>query len=118
MLISESITATIGWNPGPKDLLLIAGETADRTAIETVLRSLPSTSRGQVFIEVATVEDVGILDTPGRVVVCWLVRERGQSLRRSIDAWLSEMLPVDFSREHRVYSWVAADGVARALSSE
>jgi len=49
--------------------------------------------------------------------VCWLDRSRGQQLRRSVDAWLSEMLPVSGVEEHTVYAWIAADGAARSLSS-
>jgi NADPH-dependent ferric siderophore reductase len=113
-----SLTATIAWNPAATDRLLIAGDERALPAIETLLATLPSNSRGQVFIEVGAAVDVRVLVTPGRVVLCWLVRERGQSLRRSVDAWLSEMLPTDITREHTIYSWIAADGPARVLSSD
>jgi hypothetical protein len=49
--------------------------------------------------------------------VCWLLRERGQSVTRSVDAWLSEMLPVSAFGESTVYAWVADQGPARLLSS-
>ena len=39
-------------------------------------------------------------------------------LRRSLDAWLSEMLPVSAFGSSSVYSWVAADGPARLLTSD
>ncbi|MES2093895.1 MAG: SIP domain-containing protein [Actinomycetota bacterium] len=115
---SASNTASIAWNPAPTDRLLIAGDERSLPAIVTLLATLPADSRGQVFVEVDASDDVGVLVTPGRVVVCWLVRERGQSLRRSVDAWLSEMLPTDLAREHTIYSWIAADGPARVLSSD
>lgn len=118
MLIPDSLSASISWNPGTKDRLLIAGDESALPAIQTLLATLPANTRGQVFVEVEHSCDVGVLGAPGRVVICWLVRERGQSLRRSVDAWLSEMLPTDLAREHTIYSWIAADGPARMLSSD
>ena len=118
MATSDSLTASIAWNPGTKDRLLIAGDESSLPAIQTLLATLPTGARGQVFVEVDTPDAVGRLLAPGRVAVCWLVRDRGQSLRRSIDAWLSEMLPTDISQEHTVYAWIVADGAARSLSSD
>jgi hypothetical protein len=46
------------------------------------------------------------------------VRDRGQQLRRSVDAWLAEMLPVSAFGESSVYAWIAADGPARLLTSD
>jgi hypothetical protein len=54
----------------------------------------------------------------GRFSVSWLVRDRGQALRRSLDGWLAEMLPVSAFGSSNVYSWVAADGPARLLTSD
>ena len=50
-------------------------------------------------------------------MVCWVVRDRGQSLSRSVDAWLSEMLPVDGLQEHTVYAWISSHGPAATLTS-
>lgn len=118
MASPDSLTASIAWNPATTDRLLIAGDERAIPAIETLLATLPSNARGQVFVEVEAADDVRLLAAPGRVVVCWLVRERGRSLRRSVDAWLSEMLPTDITRERTIYSWIAADGPARVLSSD
>lgn len=118
MFIPDSLTASIAWNPGAKDRLLIAGDESALPAIQTLLATLPTNARGQVFVEVECPSDVAVLGAPGRVVICWLVRERGQSLRRSVNAWLSEMLPTDIAQEHTIYSWIAADGPARVLSSD
>ncbi|MET4781702.1 SIP domain-containing protein [Glaciihabitans sp. UYNi722] len=118
MATSDSLTASIAWNPGVKDRLLIAGDESSLPAIQTLLATLPSAARGQVFVEVETSDDVATLLAPGRVAICWLVRDRGQSLRRSLDAWLSEMLPTDITQQHTVYSWIAGSGAARALSSD
>ena len=115
---SDSLTASIAWNPAANDRLLLAGDERALPAIETLLATLPSNSRGQVFLEVGSDGDVRHLVAPGRIVVCWLVRDRGQSLRRAVDAWLSEMLPSDVRTQHRLYAWIAADGPARQLSSD
>lgn len=117
MSTSESVTTAIAWNPSTSDRLLIAGDENALPAIETLVATLPATARGQVFVEVAVEADVVPLETPGRVTVCWLIRDRGQSLHRSVDAWLSEMVPVDWRTEHTVYAWIADEGAARGISS-
>lgn len=112
-------SAFLSWNPPANaDRFLLAG---DQSAVETlrfILATLPVNARGQVFVEVESLDDIGVLSAPSRFAVCWLVRERGQSLRRSVDAWLAEMLPVSAFGAHSVYAWVAADGAARLLSSD
>jgi NADPH-dependent ferric siderophore reductase len=113
----ESLAASIHWNPAEDDRLLIAGDESSLPAIRTLLATLPERARGQVFVEVESAELIDPLLGPGRVMVCWIVRDRGQSLTRSVDAWLSEMLPVDGLCEHTLYAWIAADGPARVLSS-
>ena len=82
-----------------------------------MLATLDVKATGQVFIEVDSADQIEALDTPPRFSVCWLDRSRGQQLRRSVDAWLSEMLPVSGLEEHSVYAWIPADGAARSLSS-
>jgi NADPH-dependent ferric siderophore reductase len=117
VLLSDFLTDSIAWSPEVDDRLLIAGDESAIATIETLLATLPAKARGQVFVEVQSDSDVSQLTAPGRVVICWLVRDRGQSLRRSVDAWLSEMLPVEFDREHSIYAWIAAEGRARLLTS-
>ncbi len=114
----DAATLGVAWNPQAADRLLLAG---DETSVETmrmILATLPKSARGQVFVEVASVADIQQLDAPGRFAVCWLVRDRGQSLRRSVDAWLAEMLPVSAFGSSSVYAWVASDGPARLLTSD
>jgi NADPH-dependent ferric siderophore reductase len=106
-----------GWNPGDRDRILLAGRAADIPEIRFVLATLSAKSRGQIFIEVESADEIEALDAPTRFSICWLVRERGQELQRSVDAWLSEMLPVSGTEEHNVFAWFASDGVARVLSS-
>ena len=82
-----------------------------------MLATLGPKATGQVFIEVDSADEIETLEAPPRFSVCWLDRSRGQQLRRSVDAWLSEMLPVSGLEEHTVYAWIPAEGAARSLSS-
>ena len=113
----EQNAASIGWNPSADDRILLAGDEFDIGLIRTALATLPAKARGQVFIEVQSEEDITALDAPGRFSVCWLVRDRGQELRRSVDAWLSEMLPISGAEDHSVYAWITHEGSARVLTS-
>jgi NADPH-dependent ferric siderophore reductase len=114
----ETLSASISWNPSASDRLLLAGDEFSLDTIRVILATLPRSARGQVFVEVQSADDVETLAAPGRFAVCWLVRDRGQSLRRSVDAWLAEMLPVSAFGESTVYAWIAADGPAKLLSSD
>ena len=118
MITPDTLASTISWNPKAADRLLLAGDKASIETIRVILATLPASARGQVFIEVATDGHIQPLVAPGRFAVCWLVRDRGQQVRRSVDAWLSEMLPVSAFGESTVYAWIAADGAARRLSSD
>jgi NADPH-dependent ferric siderophore reductase len=117
MFLSDVLPASIAWNPEAGDLVLLGVTTDDLTVAETVLATLPVKARGQLFVEAATEADIRPVAAPGRVCVTWLLRDRGQSLQAAVDAWLGEMLPVEFDREHRVYAWVSGDASARALVS-
>ena len=117
MTYLDESTASIGWNPDAADRILLAGDEAALPVIQTILATLPAKARGQVFVEVQSESDIVDLVAPGRFGVCWLVRDRGQVLRRSIDAWLSEMLPISAFDDRHVYAWIANDGAARTLSS-
>lgn len=114
----SDLATQVAWNPCPADRILLAGNEGDLETIRMILATLPRNARGQVFVEVQSVDDIDPLATPGRVTVCWLVRDRGQSLKRSVDAWLTEMLPVSAFGQSTVYSWIAADGPARVLTSD
>ncbi|MDJ0334631.1 SIP domain-containing protein [Salinibacterium sp. G-O1] len=117
MITPETYAASIAWNPRDADRLLLAGDEHALDTIKVILATLPAKSRGQVFIEVQSEADIELIAAPGRFAVCWLVRDRGQAMRRSVDAWLAEMLPVSAFGESTVYSWIASDGQARLLSS-
>jgi NADPH-dependent ferric siderophore reductase len=114
MLLSDVLSASIAWRPASGDLVLLAGSADDLPVIETALATLPAKARGQVFIEVDSMDAVRDLAAPGRVCVTWLTTGR---LSIALEAWLAEMLPVEFDREHRVYAWIAGEGAARVISS-
>lgn len=97
--------------------ILLAGDLSSLPQFREFLATLGAKSTGQVFIEVDSLDQIEPIATPPRFSVCWLDRSRGQQLRRSVDAWLSEMLPVSAAEEHRVYAWIAAEGSAQLLSS-
>ena len=97
--------------------ILLAGDLSSLPDFRSLLATLDSKATGQVFIEVDSADQIETLVAPSRFSICWLDRSRGQQLRRSVDAWLSEMLPVSGVEEHTVYAWIPADGAARSLSS-
>ena len=117
MSFEQQDAVSAGWNPGETDRILLAGDESSIATIRLILATLPRRSRGQIFIEVDSEESIEVLDAPTRFAVCWLRRDRGQRLQRSLDAWLSEMLPVSGTEEHSVYAWIASEGAARVLSS-
>ena len=117
MLLSDLLPATIAWQPAEGDLVLLAGLADDVAVIETVLATLPARARGQVFIEVESMDEVRDLDAPGRVCVSWLARDAGRSVHVAVEAWLAEMLPVEVDREHRVYAWISGERAARVITS-
>jgi len=92
--------------PLPHDAIrvLFAGDASSLPALREMLASLPICARGQVFVEVATADEVDDLPSPGRVTVTWLARDRrtgapgsgracapGEALDRAVRAWLAEM---------------------------
>lgn len=97
--------------------ILLAGDVSSLPEFRALLATLDSKATGQIFIEVDSADEIEPIAAPSRFAICWLDRSRGQQLRRSVDAWLSEMLPVSGLEEHTVYAWIPADGAARSLSS-
>src|SRR4051794_22137569 len=95
MLLSDVLPASIAWQPGDGDLVLLAATADDLLVVEAVLATLPAKARGQVFIEVDAAHEVRNVAAPGRVCVTWLRRDRGQSVTAAVEAWLAEMLPVE-----------------------
>jgi NADPH-dependent ferric siderophore reductase len=117
MLLSDLLSASVAWRPAADDTILVAATAADLPIVETIVATLPPKVRGRILIEVESAEDVRELPVPSRLCVTWLVRDRGQSLRAAADAWLSEMLPTEADREHRVYAWLSGDVAAHPITS-
>jgi hypothetical protein len=118
MLLSDLLPASIAWRPADGDLVLLAVRADDLEVAETVLATLPAKARGQVFVEVDSMDEMRDLAAPGRVCVSWLARDRGRSLRTAVAAWLAEMLPVDLDHEHRVYAWISGEPAARVITND
>ena len=118
MLLSDVLSASIAWNPGAGDSVLLGAVDDDIAIVETIAATLPAKARGRIFLEVEDASGIRAFPVPGRVCVTWLRRDRGQSMRCAVDAWLAEMLPVEAEREHQVYAWLSGDAVAHALTSD
>ena len=108
----------IDWRPATGDVVLIAADERQLDIVRLLLATLPASARGTVFIEVGSTDEIVTIEAPPRFSVRWLVRDRGQRLDRSVDAWLDEMLPVSAFGAARVYAWVASRGPARLLTSD
>lgn len=77
--------------------------------VQLYLATLPICASGRVFVEVASADQIGVLDAPTRMTVTWLVRERrgctrakGEQVSRAALAWLSEMAEDAAGRPHAV----------------
>lgn len=113
---------------------LLACDESAIAELEAMVATLPLCASGRVFVEVASVDDVGLITVPSRMTVTWLPRSarsgapgtgascgRGVALARAVTAWADEMLcePVADSAERpdvRVEVWLGGDyrGVAPA----
>lgn len=110
MLINEMSFSTRipSQLPAHTARVLVAADVSELDAVRTFLASLPKRTKGQVFIEVATSEDIEVLESPELITIAWLVRETrtgapgtcaacttGMALGRAARAWLSEMVTGD-----------------------
>jgi len=102
--------------------VLLAGDESSVGELADVLALLPICARGQVFVEVDDAASITTLDSPGRVVVTWLVRAartgepgtgnrcaRGQAVARATRAWASEMLDVDGHDAADYHVWIGGE---------
>lgn len=104
-------------------ILLAADETA-LDSLGSVIASLPGTARGQVFVEVASADQIVAIEAPELMTVTWLAREsrsgnpgtsrrcaHGQALERAVLAWVSEMSTGDAGHDDgEVTAWVDGAG--------
>jgi NADPH-dependent ferric siderophore reductase len=107
---------------------LLACDESAIAELEAMIATLPLCASGRVFIEVASVDDIGIVSVPSRMTVTWLPRSsrsgapgsgaacaRGEALSRAVRAWADEMLcDAPESRAGEVQVWLGGDyrGVA------
>jgi NADPH-dependent ferric siderophore reductase len=114
---------------------LLACDESATAELEAMVATLPLCASGRVFIEVASIDDVGFLPVPSRMTVTWLPRSarsgapgtggacgRGVALARAVTAWADEMLcqptvDADTTPDVRVEVWLGGDyrGVAPAF---
>lgn len=84
---------------------LVTADESSFAELEIFLATLPLCATGRVFIEVASVEDIGHVDVPARMTVTWLARSSrsgapgtgrscapGAAISRAACAWADEML--------------------------
>jgi NADPH-dependent ferric siderophore reductase len=111
---------------------LLACDESATGELEAMIATLPLCASGRVFVEVASVDDIGLIDVPSRMTVTWLPRSarsgrpgtgsacgRGEALSRAVTAWADEMLCEPATDETaqpdvRVEVWLGGDyrGVA------
>jgi NADPH-dependent ferric siderophore reductase len=103
--------------------VLLAGTESTLDELRGTLALLPAKTRGQVFVEVPSASHILPLAAPGRMVVTWLTRdtrsgepgtclpcERGQALRRAVQAWVGEMsTDSEHDDEAAIRVWFAGD---------
>lgn len=84
---------------------LITADENSFAELEALLATLPICASGRIFIEVAEVTDISVIEVPGRMTVTWLARSArsgaagtgractpGAAVARATCAWADEML--------------------------
>ncbi|SJN23814.1 hypothetical protein FM119_03835 [Mycetocola reblochoni REB411] len=87
--------------PGTHRASLIVGSSHDVPAIASVIRGLPDTAHGRVFVEAVSPVQIRTLPAHPGLTVTWLLRgvdggrpalRKGQRLLFAMNAWLAEWL--------------------------
>lgn len=76
----------IEWSPGDADRLLLVGDETAVPAVCSILKSLPETAAGHVFLEVPTSADVQDFRCPAGVQLTWLPRDGASVGARALPA--------------------------------
>lgn len=89
-----------GAMPTTAGRVLLAGDETIIPVIGGLIETLPDGARGQIFIEVASAEQIVPIETPERITVSWLARDvrgaaSGQALTGAVSAWVAEMTTGD-----------------------
>ncbi|RFA09627.1 hypothetical protein B7R54_10650 [Subtercola boreus] len=110
--------------PAAGGRILLAADETSLDALVVMIGTLSDSARGQVFVEVASADEITLLQTPDLVTVAWLTREsrsgnpgtsrrcaHGQALERAVTAWVSEMCTGDAERDGgELTAWVEGSG--------
>ena len=115
-MFDQQLPSAVAWAPEDAERILLAAHEDEVATVRLLLATLDAKTRGTVFIEVGTAEDVVELAAPPRFEVRFLVRDRGQELGRAVDAWCEEWLT--YGECPAVYAWVAGRGPARVLTAD
>lgn len=95
--LAHTVPGGVEFQPGSARRILLAGDESAAPAICAILEQLPSTAKGQAFIEVPSAADILPVRAPGGLVVTWLARDErrsttpGEVLARAVRAWVGEM---------------------------
>ncbi|MCU1527471.1 MAG: hypothetical protein JWP75_1234 [Frondihabitans sp.] len=101
---SGSSRVGVEWEPSGASTVLLAGDETSVPAVSAILEAMPQHSRGQVFLEVPSLDDVLPLSAPRSVDVRWLPRRdtargtslaHGQALVTAVREWTSRYLTAD-----------------------
>lgn len=98
LVAGDTPVGGVEFHPGEARRILLAGDETAAPAICSIVESLPRDAMGQVFIEVATADDILPLVSPGRVTVSWLARDarpglaHGDVVSRAVRCWIGEMI--------------------------
>lgn len=99
LVLGDGPIAGVEFRPGSAERILLAGDETAAPAICSIIEELPSSARGQAFIEVESAADIQSVVAPADVAITWLPRDirpqlqHGESLDRAVHAWVSEMVP-------------------------
>ncbi len=91
--------------------VLIAGSVAELPCMQSLLSMLPSDAYGQVLVAAASDHDLGLVETPARVVV---QRVAPDGLPEAVSAWMAEWIPELGDPGRSVGVWIGAGVVVRS----
>src|SRR5690606_21907763 len=97
---------------------LLVGDSTDLSTLQTTVSRLPVNAYGQIFIEVASAQQIRQWDLPDRMSLSWLCRDsassslgavapRGELVARAVDAWVAEWIPEQHNERQTPYiMWI------------
>ncbi|MGY3617874.1 NADPH-dependent ferric siderophore reductase [Bradyrhizobium sp. USDA 10063] len=97
----------LGRGVRPARWLLLAGDETALPAIARILESLPETTSGEVFIEVADASEELALTAPSGMSIRWL--HRGDAVPGSTQLLAEAVNSVRWPDDPDVFAWIAAE---------